>query len=174
MAPSSPDTLPIVPLPPGMVLLPGIIQRIPISSSRPDIPALLSFILVRSVARNPNGRRELAPVACIPHARSSSLTAPSGQLKVDNGERDDLKESTQGSDGIPKDDLFSYGVAAKIAGIEGKGSGESFLIVEGVTRLKIDEMHQAKGFLEGSVTYQTDEGKETSMFSQLLPCHGLD
>ncbi|ROW09396.1 hypothetical protein VMCG_02243 [Cytospora schulzeri] len=157
MAPSNSDTLPIIPLPPGMVVLPGIIQRIPISSSRPDIPALLTNIFIRSAARNPDGRREIVPIACIPHARSSPLMTPNGQQVVENGEQDDSKEMPHESGPISKDDLFSCGVAAKIAGIEGKGGGESFLIVEGITRLKVDEMHQVQPFLEGKVTYQKDE-----------------
>lgn len=99
---------------------------------------------------------------------------PNGQLVVENGECDESKETTQEPGGIPKEELFPCGVAAKVAGIEGRGSGESFLIVEGTTRFKVDEMHQGQGFLEGRVIYQTDEGKETYMFSQLLLRHGLD
>lgn len=99
---------------------------------------------------------------------------PMGQLVVENGEQGDSKETPHESGPVSKPDLFSCGVAAKIAGVEGKGGGELFLIVEGITRLKVDEMHEGQMFLEGKVTYQKDEGKETSMFSQLPLCHGLD
>lgn len=172
MALSSSDTLPIIALPPGMVLLPGIIQRIPISSSRPDILALLSF--VRSAARNSKGRREIAPIACIPLAHASPPLGPDGQLIVETEKQDGPEEITHDAGRKSKADLFSCGVAAKIAGIEGKGDGELFLIVEGVTRLKVNEMIQGQSILEGKFTYQKDEGKKSILVSQLLICHVLD
>lgn len=99
---------------------------------------------------------------------------PNGQLVVEDGEQSVSKETPHESGHVSQPDLFSCGVAAKIAGIEGKDGGELSLIVEGITRLKVDEMHQGQLFLEGKVTYQKDEGKETSMFCQLPLCHVLD
>ncbi|KUI68791.1 hypothetical protein VM1G_04219 [Cytospora mali] len=156
MAPSQPADLPIIPLPQGMILFPGIILRIPISSSRLDIPALLSEILLRA-AKSPHGRIEMVPVACVPYARSSPLLGPNDLLPIENGDQDHSKETPHDSGSISKDDLFSCGVAAKITGLEGRGVGESSLVVEGIARVKVDRINQLQPYVEGEVTYQEDE-----------------
>jgi len=60
-------------------------------------------------------------------------------------------------DSATKDDLFGYGVAAKISGVEGRGTGEFALLVEGVARVRIDKITQERPFFEGVVTYEYDE-----------------
>ena len=59
-----------------------------------------------------------------------------------------------------KEDLFEYGVAAKISGVEGRGTGEFALIVEGVARLRIDKISQERPIFEAEVTDEYDEGKK--------------
>lgn len=61
-----------------------------------------------------------------------------------------------------RDDLFGYGVAAKISGVEGRGTGEFALLVEGVARVRIDKLFQERPFFEAEVTYEYDEGKYAS------------
>lgn len=162
MAPSASATLPIIPLPHGIVLLPGTIQRIPVSSSRPDIPALLSTVFTRAAASGSNGRIETVPIACIPQARLSPLMGPNGQLLIENGERDYSKTAQDDPERkISKSDLFSCGVAAKITGVEGRGTGEFSLIVEGVTRVKVEKIYQMQPYFEGKVTYLKDQGKKS-------------
>lgn len=153
-----------------MVLLPGIINRIPVSSSRPDLAALLSTVFARAGARSANGRIETVPIACVPQARGLSLTSPSGQPLIENGERDYSKGDQSGPTGpIAKADLFSSGVAAKITGVEGRGTGEFSLLVEGVARVKVDKIYQTQPYFEGKVVYHQDEGEEThsALVSQL-------
>jgi ATP-dependent Lon protease len=58
-----------------------------------------------------------------------------------------------------KEDLFGYGVAAKISGVEGRETGEFGLIVEGVARIRIKKFTQEYPFFEAEVTYEYDEGK---------------
>ena len=58
-----------------------------------------------------------------------------------------------------KADLYGYGVAAKISGVEGRGTGEFALLVEGVARIKIDHITQDKPFFAAEVTYEYDDGK---------------
>jgi ATP-dependent Lon protease len=66
-----------------------------------------------------------------------------------------------------RDDLFGYGVAAKISGVEGRGTGEFALIVEGVARLRIDKITQERPFFEAKVTYEYDEGNNrTSAYEE--------
>lgn len=162
MAPSHSATLPIIPLPQGIVLLPGTIQRIPVSPSRPDIPALLSTVFTRAAASGSNGRIETVPIACVPQARLSPLMGPNGQLLIENGERDYSKVAHDDSGRkLSKSDLFSCGVAAKITGVEGRGTGDFSLIVEGVTRVKVEKIYQMQPYFEGKVTYLKDQGKKS-------------
>jgi ATP-dependent Lon protease len=58
-----------------------------------------------------------------------------------------------------KDDLFGYGVAAKISGVEGRGTGEFALLVEGVSRVRIEKLTQERPFFEAEVTYEHDDGR---------------
>lgn len=157
MARTHSATLPIIPLHPGVVLLPGIIQRIPVSSSRPDIPALLSTVFTRAGARS--GRIETVPVACVPQILDSRLKGSNGQLLIENGERDYSQTGDSGSGRIAKADLFSWGVAAKVTGVEGRGTNSFSLLVEGVARVKVEKMYQVQPYFEGKVAYYQDEGK---------------
>jgi ATP-dependent Lon protease len=150
-------TLPVIALPRGSVLLPGVVQRIPVSSNRPDIASLLAAVYTRAASKTPNGRIDTVPIACVPLA--SPLLGPNGQLLIEDGERavspdrgnvDPAKAS--------KSDLFGWGVAAKITGVEGRGTGEFTLLVEGVTRVRIDKIYQEKPYLEGKVAYFQEEG----------------
>jgi ATP-dependent Lon protease len=61
-----------------------------------------------------------------------------------------------------KADLFGYGVAARISGVEGRGTGEFALLVEGVARVRIDKLTQERPFFEAEVTYEYDEGRSIS------------
>lgn len=155
MARSHSANLPIIPLPKNTVLLPGTIQRIPVSSSRPDIPALLSTVYTRAASRSSDGRIGSVPIACVPIV---SPLGPNGQLLLENGENRSSSE-TSNSLRISKTDLFSWGVAAKITGVEGRGTGEFSLIVEGVTRIKVDKIYQVQPYFEGRVIYHQDEGR---------------
>ncbi|KAG6366226.1 hypothetical protein INS49_000402 [Diaporthe citri] len=169
MAPSNSATLPIIPLPHGIVLLPGTIQRIPVSPSRPDIPALLSTVFTRAAASGSNGRIETVPIACVPQARLSPLMGPNGQLLIENGERDYSKVAQDDSGRkISKSDLFSCGVAAKITGVEGRGTGDFSLIVEGVTRVKVEKIYQMQPYFEGKVTYLKDQVSQDKPVEELF------
>ena len=57
-----------------------------------------------------------------------------------------------------KDDLFGFGVAAKISGVEGRGTGEFALLVEGIARVRIDRITQERPFFEAETTYEYDKG----------------
>lgn len=154
-------TLPIIPLPEGLVLLPGIVNRIPVSSGRPDIPALLSTVYTRAGSRSSKGRIESVPIACVPHAQGLSLTGPNGQHLIENGGKDESNSEASRSDAtsLTKAALFHTGVAAKITGVEGRGTGEFSLLVKGVARVKVDKIYQTQPYFEGKVTYHQDEGK---------------
>ncbi|KAK0643637.1 P-loop containing nucleoside triphosphate hydrolase protein [Cercophora newfieldiana] len=156
MARPATATLPLIALPRGSVLLPGVVQRIPVSSTRPDIASLLAAVYTRAASKTPNGRIDTVPIACVPFA--SQFLGPNGQLLIKNGER------SQGQDHpdvdpskATKADLFSWGVAAKITGVEGRGTGEFTLLVEGVGRVRVDKVFSEKGYLEAKVVFYPDD-----------------
>ncbi|KAL7963234.1 ATP-dependent protease La [Trichoderma compactum] len=149
-------TLPLIPLPRGTVLLPGLAYRITVNSSRPDIPALLAHVYELAASKGPDGRIDTIPIACVPV--SSPLVGPDGQLLITNGEDigntriDSVNPGT-----AKKDDLFGFGVAAKVVGIDGRGSGEFALRVEGSSRVRVDGITRERPFFEAKVTYYEDE-----------------
>ncbi|RAL65647.1 hypothetical protein DID88_005318 [Monilinia fructigena] len=119
MGPVKTANLPIIPLAKGTVLLPGIILRIPVSGQRTDIPALLSGVYSRAASTTPSQRLDNVHIACIP--LNSPFLTQDGQKMITGDERTprpkerlDIKPSN-----ATKDDLFGYGVAAKISGVEG-------------------------------------------------------
>ncbi len=149
----------IIPLPKGTVLLPGIVQRIEASASRPDIAALLVSVYGRAGSQAHNGRIDTIPIACVPLA--SALLGPKGQPLLSRGKPDHARDveppefeagKTTGAD------LFSYGVAAKITGIEGRPSGGFAILVEGQARLRVDRIYHEHPYFEGKVSWYQDEG----------------
>ncbi|KHN98078.1 ATP-dependent protease La [Metarhizium album ARSEF 1941] len=154
MGRSQTAVLPIVPLARGTVLLPGLFQRISVTSSRPDIPALLAHVYEKAAAKGPDGRIDSIPIACVP--LSSPFVGPTGQLLVNNGEEIDASQLAEVNPGIAsKADIFGFGVAAKIVGID--GAGEFALRVEGTSRVRVDTISRERPFFQGKVTYFSDE-----------------
>ncbi|RCI09349.1 hypothetical protein L249_3748 [Ophiocordyceps polyrhachis-furcata BCC 54312] len=148
-------TLPLIPLARGAVLLPGLVQRITVSSGRPDIPALVAHVYERAAAKGRDGRIDGIPIACVPV--SSPLVGPTGQLLISNGEElAGARFEHLDANATDCDDLFGFGVAAKIVGIDGRGSGEFALRVEGTSRIRVDNITSDGPFYEAKVTYFTD------------------
>ncbi|KAK6088692.1 lon protease 2 [Seiridium cupressi] len=144
--------MPVVPLTKGSVLFPGSVLRIPVPSSRGDIPALLSSVYTR--ASKGSRRVDQIPVVCVP--LSSPLLSRRGQLLLANDpdKYNDLLEADSAN--IRKDKLFGYGVTAKITGIQGQNGGEFSLLVQGISRVAVDKITQEHPFFEGKVTPHTD------------------
>jgi ATP-dependent Lon protease len=151
--------LPLIPLAKDTILLPGIVLRIPVPSDRPDIPALLSSVYSRTASKTPSQRLDNVNVVCVP--LSSPLLTPNGQKTIgENEQSQDPKESSDiNPSNASKNDLFGYGVAAKISGVEGRGTGEFALLVEGIARVKVEKFAQESPFFEAEVTYKHDDGK---------------
>ncbi|TVY16528.1 Lon protease-like protein [Lachnellula arida] len=156
MAPIKAVTLPVIPLAKDSVLLPGTVLRIPVAGNRPDVPALLSYIYSRAAAKTPS-QGDIVNIACVP--LNSPLLSPQGQKMISQDGRSprskggiDIKPSN-----ATKADLFAYGVAARITGVEGRGTGEFALLVEGVARIKIEKIIQERPFFEAEITYAYDD-----------------
>ncbi|KAG5981607.1 hypothetical protein E4U55_002761 [Claviceps digitariae] len=156
MGRSQTATLPVIPLARGSVLLPGLIQRISVTSSRPDIPALLAHVYEQAAAKASDGRIDSIPIACVP--LSSPFVGPTGQLLLNNGEEVDTSQLDEVNPGsASKADVFGFGVAAKIVGIDGRGGGEFALRVEGTSRIRVDNIVRERPFFQAKVTYFSDE-----------------
>ncbi|KAM0323475.1 hypothetical protein ACHAQA_008754 [Verticillium albo-atrum] len=155
MARSPDSTLPVIPLARGTILLPGITHRVLVSASRPDIPALLANVYTRAAAAGPNERIDTVPIACVPVA--SPYVGPNGQLLIESADAVDesqIKQINPGS--ATKDDLFNYGVAARITGIEGRGTAEFALRIEGVARVRVEKVTQERPYFEAKVKHYPD------------------
>ena len=161
-----PKTLPLIPLARGSILLPGIIQRIPVTASRSDIPALLSHVY-ESVANKGSGKKiDTVSIACVP--LGSPFVGPGGQLLINNGEEPDVSQIEEVDMADAKQsDLFGFGVAAKIIGVDGRDSGEFSLRVEGTHRVKVETITHDHKYFETKVTYHNDE-RESEPFRPLL------
>jgi ATP-dependent Lon protease len=158
MAPPRSLNLPVIPLAADTVLLPGNGLRIPFAASRPDIPALLSQVYSRSAGKTPAQRYDHVHVICVP--LNSPLLSRNGQ-KMIAGERgrEKAEEKMPAPAEAHKEDLFSWGTAAKISGVEGRGTGEFSLIVEGISRVRILAVSQERPYFEAEVAYESDTGR---------------
>ncbi|KAK2044646.1 ATP-dependent protease La [Colletotrichum somersetense] len=167
MARSQPNTLPVIPLARGTILLPGVAQRIPVTAARPDIPALLANVYTRAATAAPNERIDAVPIACVPV--SSPFVGPNGQLLIQDADHMDeslIKEVNPGT--ARKADLFNYGVAARITGIEGRGTAEFALRVEGVARIRVEKVTQERPHFEAKVKYFYDEVSTDAQMQELF------
>ena len=156
MAPIKVVTLPVIPLARDTVLLPGIVLRVPVAGNRSDVPALLSSVYSRAASKSPSQRLENVNIACVP--LNSPFLSRNGQKMIAEDNRP-KERSDVNPYATTKDDLFGYGVAAKISGVEGRGTGEFALLVEGLARIRIDKVTQESPFFEAEVIYEHDDGE---------------
>lgn len=152
MGQSRSQSLPIIPLPKGAVLLPGITLRIP-ASDRPDIISLISTLYAR-----PKLETASISVGCVPI--KSRLLSANGQRLIDETTRDNQEQNDDDEENIDYRDagnLFAYGTAARITGVQGRRS-DLTLTIEGGARFKIERIVKTKPFLEAAVTYAQADG----------------
>ncbi len=153
------QTIPILPLPKGSVLLPGINLRVPIAD-RTDIPALLSTVFTQG--RRPKPDATTIAIGCVPI--NSPLLRSDGQNLIDDG-NSKTRRRVHNDDIDPGDadhrDLFMYGTVAKISGVQGRRAYDLSLIVEGIRRFRIDRFTQMRPYFEAEIMYLDDEGAYT-------------
>ncbi|KAL8808546.1 MAG: hypothetical protein Q9182_000097 [Xanthomendoza sp. 2 TL-2023] len=146
-------TLPILPLPRGVVLLPGVSLRIPVTG-RSDVLYLLTSITARSKTPKPDATK--VPIGCVP--LKSPLLSPDGQRLIEGRTRSGSgkvldHDSMVAPDSATRDDLFAYGTVAKISGVHGRRPDDWTLVVEGLRRFKIEAITQESPYFEAQVTY---------------------
>ncbi|KAF4554780.1 Lon protease-like protein 1 [Elsinoe fawcettii] len=146
------QSLPIIPLGPSAVLLPGVTLRIPLQR-RNDIAAILANIY--SKASTPRPDATAVTVGCVPI--NSPFLSPDGRKLIDNGSKQSKQEySTDPSQASAKD-LFKYGTLAKVSGVQGRRRGELALVVEGVSRFTLEKIEKEKPYFEAQVTVHEEQ-----------------
>ena len=163
MARSKPQILPVIPLGPGSVLLPGAVQRIPIPEGRPDITAIIGDAYTQAASRAPFRRIDAIPVVLVPLV---SYIGTDGQHLLEDGQQghgDGSSDADADADAdavVPsRSHLFNIGVASRIIGVEGIGTGEFALRVEAVARVRLERFTQERPFFQAKVKHLLDLGK---------------
>ena len=146
----------LVPLPKGLVLLPGVTLRIPVSH-RPDIANLLNTLLEQSTS----GRRDGSSVTfgCVP--LSSPFLSKDGQQLIqdrnlDDEERDMFDSIDAGQ--ARKEDLFRYGTVGKVIGVQRRMFSEPSLVVQGLQRFKIKRVVRERPYFEADAILCEEKG----------------
>lgn len=157
MGQSKSQSLALLPLPKGLVLLPGTTLRVPITD-RTDIPALLSSVYTRAATPKPDATA--ISIGCVPI--NSSLLSPDGLNLIDDTESSS-RRSIENHDINPgaadKKDLFSYGTVARISGVQGRRPDDLALVVEGIRRFKVEKITQRRPFFKADVIYLDEESR---------------
>ncbi|KAK5690522.1 hypothetical protein LTR17_025915 [Elasticomyces elasticus] len=162
-------TLPLIPLPPSLVLLPGVTTRIPLQN-RADVAALLAHIY--SKAATPRPEPSSITVGCVP-LNSAYLSSDGKQLlEGSDTEKKGAIIQTDPSQ-ARKPDLFQYGTLARVTGVQGRREGQLTLVVEGVSRFKTDKITSERPYFEARVALHEeqpipeDDSNLAELFTQL-------
>lgn len=156
-------SLPVIPLPKGTVLLPGIAMMISVSASRPDIHSLLADIYSKGGWKGQ--KMKYINVACVP-LNSPYLTRHGQKMISRDGQA--LPSKDVQPETARKEDLFGYGVAAKIKSVQGQNAEDISLLVEGIARIRVDNVTQERPYFEADVTYEHDDGTWSLPFSSSI------
>lgn len=157
------STLPLLPLPRGLVLLPGVTLSVPIVD-RPDITSLLALVLARANTSKP----EAISIGCVP--LTSQLLSSEGQNLIKGTQDQNARWTDVSASEARKEDLFRYGTAARISAVQGGLSHDAVLVLEGMQRFRVKRIKQRRPFFEAEVTYIDEKGKEAMLFNKLNVC----
>lgn len=147
------QTLPLVPLPFGVVLLPGVTLHVSVAN-RPDVSSLLTSVLFKPKAQTP----EAVSIGCVPLS-PQILTSEGAETTEDtDGKLQKWPDNPSGK--VREEDMFRYGTVAKIVGLKGPTLDESILILEGVKRFRINKIIRRKPFFQAEVQLAEEEGKD--------------
>jgi ATP-dependent Lon protease len=148
------STIPLIPLPRDSVLLPGVTLRIPVSG-RADIPLIFSNAFQRTRNRTITAN---IPIGCVP--LNSPFLSKDGQDLIEGPEKepDSHSESSHiNPNKAKKDDIFGFGTLAKIVGVSGSPNQESYLLVEGLQRFRIEHILHERPYFEAEVHFYEEE-----------------
>lgn len=86
------------------------------------------------------------------------MVGPDGQLLIQNDETTDLpNRDPVNAANLTNGGLYGWGVAAKITEVQGQGTGEFTLLVEGVSRVKVEKVYTNGRLPEAKVVFHQDE-----------------
>ncbi|EGP84696.1 uncharacterized protein MYCGRDRAFT_75552 [Zymoseptoria tritici IPO323] len=149
---STSRTLPLIPLPASTVLFPRATIRIPLQN-RADIAAILANVY--SKASHPRPEPNSVTIGCVP-LNSQYLSSDGKQLIEDaSGNKKSVAQADAGQ--ANKSDLFQYGTMARVSGVQGQRPGELMLVVEGVSRFRIEKITHEKPYFQAQVTLHNEE-----------------
>lgn len=146
--------LPIIPLAGGSALFPGVTLNLPIVN-RADVASLLAHIYSR--AASPKNDAPVT-IGCVP--LNSPLLSRDGKRLIDSdaaAKKKTAKPEVKDPVHATKDELFSYGTVAKVSGVQGRGQGELSLLVEGISRFKLQNVIQERPYFEAELIHLEDE-----------------
>jgi ATP-dependent Lon protease len=147
-------TLPLIPLPPSLVLLPGVTARVPLQN-RADVAALLAHIY--SKAATPRPDPSSITVGCVP--LNSPYLSSDGKQLIEDANKDKKAATIQTDPGqARKPDLFHYGTLARVSGVQGRRQGELTLVVEGISRFKVEKITRERPYFEAKVSIHSEDG----------------
>ncbi|KAF3918065.1 hypothetical protein ABW21_db0206041 [Orbilia brochopaga] len=174
---STPDTvpagvLPIIPLPSGHVLLPGVAKRIHVAD-RPDVVALLRKVFGGSAEEFLSNATKI--VGCVPLKAPSQVQflrdrADQKHVEGETPESPQERESfgvediteriikaviTPDPKKVGPADLFTHGVSAKVVGLEERPVSGMTILVEGLDVFKLGKIVQETPYIESEVEYIT-------------------
>jgi len=151
---SSPNmqTLPIIPLATSSILLPGVTLRIPLQR-RGDIAAILASIYSKAATPRPDATA--ITVGCVPV--NSPYLSPDGNRLIEDGSKQSKQEKSVEPAQAKANDLYNYGTLARVSGVQGRGRGELALVVEGISRIRLDKITQEKSYIEAQVEVYEEE-----------------
>lgn len=152
----SPKSTPLIPLPRGQVLLPGVVLRISIAY-RPDIAALLAHIYSTTTTANSSSS---ILIGCVP--LGSPLLSSDGKRLIgdgadprnDPGNNEDVKVEWGN---VKPEELFGFGTLAKVTGVQGRVQGELSLIVEGLSRFRVERILKERPYFEAQIEQVYDD-----------------
>ncbi|SMR58490.1 unnamed protein product [Zymoseptoria tritici ST99CH_1E4] len=149
---STSRTLPLIPLPASTVLFPRATIRIPLQN-RADIAAILANVY--SKASHPRPEPNSVTIGCVP--LNSQYLSSDGKQLIENASGNKKAVAQADAGQASKADLFQYGTMARVSGVQGQRPGELMLVVEGVSRFKIEKITHEKPYFQAQVTLHNEE-----------------
>jgi ATP-dependent Lon protease len=147
----------MIPLAPPLAVLPGTTLKIPITN-RADVAAILAKIYSISPTAKPDAA---ITVACVP-LNSNQLSGRDGKLLIEDGSHHKEGEGFEQDPVLAtKKDIFGYACIAKVSGVQGRRQGELSLVVEGLERVRVEEVVQERPYFEGVLGTVEELGTST-------------
>lgn len=160
------ETYPVIPLPYDTVPIPG--RKLQIAAvNRPDIVAIIANFYSGSFTGR--SKDQAASIACVP-LRSPYLSSD-GKKLIESASKSDKEPTVADPAHVKRDDLFDFGVMARIQSVEGTKAGEIKLILDCTTRFKLGKITSESPYLQAKCQVFKDEGKAATYGTEEWDVH---